>query len=265
LLPERSSDLEGAYGHTFWSDTSVNVVAYTSSVKDQLFSAVFPISAYALANPTIAGELGGFATKINSACGTSYTAATVPAVLGLSGVFNASSALYRGVELTGRVRVTPQVRLDYDYDIQSSQQFGEPVSALMNNPFLLNGGQIVGIPVHKGSLAADYTSHGFEGQLQGYYIGENNTLNRPAYSFFNAFVSRTLGKNVTATLSSENVFNQNSQIYGYFGEQLPNPENQYQTGLQDPVDQAVNVGFATQAELLGLEPRLVTLSVAFKI
>ena len=265
LLPERSSDVEAAYGHSFWSDTSINVVGYASSVKDQLFSGVFPISAFALANPTIAGSLAGFATKINSACGTTYTAANVSSVLGLSGVFNASSALYRGVELTGRVRVTPQLRFDYVYDIQSSQQFGEPVDVLVNNPFILDGGQIVGIPVHKGSLSADYSSHGFEAQLEGYYIGVNNTLNRPAYTFFNGFISRSLGRHVSATLSAYNVFNQNAQIYGYFGEQLPNPENQYQSGLEDRVSQAVKVGFGTQDELLGLESRLVTLSVTFKL
>jgi outer membrane receptor protein involved in Fe transport len=189
----------------------------------------------------------------------------VSSVLGLSGVFNASSALFRGVELTGRIRVTPQVRLDYVYDIQSSQQFGEPTGVLVNNPYVLDGGQIVGIPVHKGSLSADYSAGGFEAQLQGYYVGVNNTLNRPAYTFFNGFISHTLGKHVTATLSGYNLFNQNALIYGYFGEQLPNPENQYQSGLQDPVSQAVNVGFGTSSELLGLEPRLVTLSVSFKL
>jgi outer membrane receptor protein involved in Fe transport len=268
LLPERSSDLEAAYGHSFWSDTAINVVAYTSSVKDQLFSAVFPITPFALANPAIAGALGGFATKINAACGTSYTAADVSSVLGLSGVFNASSALYRGVEISGRIRVLPTVRLDYDYDIQSSQQFGEPLSALMNNPFLLDGGQIVQIPVHKGSLAADYTSGGFEGQIQGYYIGVNNTLNRPAYTFFNAFVSQALGKHTRLTLSAYNVFNQNSQQYGYFGEQLPNATNQYTpAGPMTSIGQILNpnIGLSSLAEEDGMQGTLVTLSLTLKI
>jgi outer membrane receptor for ferrienterochelin and colicin len=267
LLPERSSDLEAAYGHSFWSDTSINLVGYVSSVKDQLFSAVFPITPYALANPSIAGSLGGFASKINAACGTTYTAQDVSQALGLSGVFNASSALYRGVELTGRIRVTPQVRLDYVYDVQSSQQFGEPISALENNPFLLDGGQIVGIPLDKGSLSADYSLRGFESQLAGYYVGLNNTLNRPAYTFFNAFVSQKIGKHLTATLSSYNVFNQNAQIYGYFGEQVPHAVNQYTApGLQTGIGQSINpsIGYATDAELLGLEPRLITLSMTLQ-
>jgi hypothetical protein len=265
LLPERSSDLEAAYGHRFWSDTAINVVAYASSVKDQLFSGVFPITASALANPTIAGSLAGFATKINGACGTTYTAATVVPHLGLSGVFNASSALFRGVEVTGRVRVAHDVAVDYVYDIQSSQQFGEPVGVLTNNPYILDGGQIVGVPVHKGSLSVDYSAHGLEAQLQGYYVGVNNTLNRPAYTFFNGFISHRLGQHLSATLSAYNVFNQNALTYGYFGEQLPNPENQYQPGYSNAVQQSVQSGFGSQAELLGLEPRLVTLSLTLKL
>jgi outer membrane receptor protein involved in Fe transport len=268
LLPERSSDLEAAYGHTFWSDTSINVVAYASSVKDQLFSAVFPITPFALANPAIAGSLAGFAQKINAACGTTYTASTVSSALGLSGVFNASSALFRGVEIGGRVRIMPQVRLDYSYDVQSSQQFGEPISALINNPFLLDGGQIVGIPLQKGSLAADYSNRGFEGQLQGYYIGNNNTLNRPAYTFFNAFISQSIGKHASLTLSGYNVFNQNAQQYGYFGEQLPHQINQYQpAGPQTAIGQVLNpnIGLSSLAELDGMQGALVTLSLTLKI
>ena len=70
LKPERSSDLEASYGHRFWDDTSINLVAYVSSVKDQIFSGAFPITASALANPAIAGSLAGFANKIDAACGT---------------------------------------------------------------------------------------------------------------------------------------------------------------------------------------------------
>lgn len=266
LLPERSSDVEAAYGHRFWADTTLNVVAYASSVRDQLFSGVFPITPAALANPAIAGSLGGFAGKINSACGTNYTAATVTSVLGLSGVFNASSALFRGIEVTGRVRVTPRMRVDYSYDIQSSQQFGEPANVLANNPFILDGGQIVGVPVHKATVGLDAVNgHGLEGQIQAYYVSVNNTLNRAGYTFFNGFLSMALGRHVTATLSAYNLFNSDQQIYGYFGAQVANPTNQYAPAYNDPISQAVAVGFATQAERMGLEPQLITLSLTARM
>jgi outer membrane receptor protein involved in Fe transport len=218
-----------------------------------------------LANPAIAGSLGGFAAKINGACGTNYTATTVIPQLGLSGVFNASNALFRGIEVTGRVRLQRTLALDYSYDIQSSQQFGEPASVLVNNPFTLDGGQINGVPVHKGSLALDYSEHGLEAQVEGYYTGIGNTLNRPAYTFFNGFVSKALGTHYGLTLSAYNLFNQNSQIYGYFGQQLPNPTNQYAPAYVGAVAQDIAVGFASQAELLGLEPRIITLSLTARM
>lgn len=267
LKPEGATDFEAAYGHRFWSDTSINVVGYVSSVKDQLFPGVFPITPFALANPSIAGSLAGFASKINATCGTNYTASTVSQRLGLSGVFNASSALFRGLEFSGRVRVTPDFSLDYGYDIQSSQQFGEPVSILVNNPFVLDGGQIISIPVHKGSLTFDYANNrrGFEAQIEGYYVGDNNTLNRPAYTFFNGFVSKSFGGGLKATLSASNLFDQNSLDYGYFGHQLPNNENQYQAPFNSPISQTLTAGFGTPDELFGLSPRLITFSLSERI
>jgi outer membrane receptor protein involved in Fe transport len=262
LKPERSSDLEAGYGHRFWSDTSLNVVGYVSSVRDQIFSGAFPITPLALADPSILGSLAGFATKINAACGTSLTAADVSSRLGLSGYFNSASALYRGIEASGRVRVAPWIRFDYSYDIQSSQQFGEPANVLVNNPFILNGSQIYAIPVHKFNVGADYTGlRGYEAQLQLYYIGNNNTLNRPAYTYYNGFLSKSVGHNLSLTLSAYNLFNQNSQSYGYFGQQLPAPTNSYYTGDSSAIGQVVGLGPGTQEELFGLQPRLITLQI----
>jgi outer membrane receptor for ferrienterochelin and colicin len=262
LRPERSSDLEAAYGHRFWSDTSVNVVAYVSSVKDQIFQGAFPITPFALASPQIAGSLGGFADKINAACGTTFTAADISQRLGLSGYFNSASALFRGIEATGRVRVAPWIRFDYTYDIQSSQQFGEPVNVLINNPFILDGGQIYAIPLHKFNVGADYTGlRGYEAQLALYYIGNNNTLNRRAYTYYNAFLSKSLGRNLSVTLSGYNLFNQNSQSYGYFGQQRAAPTNPYYTGDASALGQAVGIGLGTQEELFGLQPRLISIQL----
>jgi outer membrane receptor for ferrienterochelin and colicin len=265
LTSERSKDLEAAYGHRFWADTSINVVAYVSSVSNQLFSGVFPITAQALANPVIAGSLAGFATKINSACpGDTYTAANVAQVLGLSGYFNASNALFRGFEFSGRIRATKQIALDYEYDIQSSQQFGEPLQVLINNPYVLDGGQIEGIPLQKGSLTLDYTNRGFEGQVEGYYEGNNNTLNRPAYTFFNGFLTQKLTKNVGLGVSVFNIFNQNAQSYGYFGVQSPHVINQYNVQTNDPIQQFLLYGGTTNEEM-GLQPRLATLTLTLHI
>ncbi len=120
--------------------------------------------------------------------------------------------------------------------------------------------------MHKANLTADYNNlHGFEAQLEGYYVGDNNTLNRPAYTFFNGFVSKTLEHNLTASVGITNVFNQDVQLYGYFGHQLFAPENQYATNSANSIQQAVNFGNSTALEELGLSPRVVTVSVNLKI
>jgi outer membrane receptor protein involved in Fe transport len=184
--------------------------------------------------------------------------------LGLNGVFNASTALFRGIELTGHVSVDSAFSIDANYDVQSSQQFGEPVSVLTNNPFLLDGGQIVQIPLQKASLALNYAGP-VDAQLQGYFVGNNNTLNRPAYTFFNGFVAKTISKNVRIALSANNLFNQNVSTYGYFGEQLPHQENQYQPGFIGPVQQALTSGFGSTDELLGLEGRLILFTFTYRL
>jgi outer membrane receptor for ferrienterochelin and colicin len=267
LQPESSNDYEASYGHRFWADTSVNVVGYVSSVKNQFYSGVAPLSslgAGAINNPLI--DLAGYAAKIGQSCGVNLTPATVLPYLGVSTTYNAASGLFRGIELTGRIRGTRQFYVDYEYDIQSSTDTGVPITILANNPFLINSAQIESIPVHRGSLTADFNDqHGLEAQVQGFYVGDNNTLQRPAYTFFNGFVSHSLEHNLHLTVSVTNLFNQDAQIYGYFGHQLYVPENKYATPSANSIQQAVNFGNSTTLEEQGLSPRVLTVSVSAKI
>ncbi len=98
-----------------------------------------------------------------------------------------------------------------------------------------------------------------------YYIGNNNTLNRPAYTYYNAFLAKTITRNVSLTLSAYNIFNQNSQNYGYFGQQLSAPTNSYYTGDASAIGQVVGIGPGTNEELFGLQPRLITLQFNARI
>ncbi len=240
-----------------------------SSVKNQLFNGIEPITQYgslALNDPVIVANLPGFAQKISSVCGLNLNSQTVLPYLGISTAYNATNALYRGLELSGRVRATRQFYVDYSYDVQSSQQTGIPITILVNNPFVIDGGQIYGIPVHKGSLTADFNDlHGLETQIQGYYVGDNNTLNRPAFTFFNGFVSHSVGRGLRATLSATNLFNQNWQLYGYFGHQLFVPENGFQPQAKTSIQQAVTLGNGTQEEEMGLSPRVILFSLSAQI
>ncbi len=266
IQPESSNDYEAAYGHNFWADTSINVVGYVSQVKNQLFNTVVPLSTYpgGPTNPQI--DLANYANRISSACGVALDATTVIPYLGVSETANAASGLFRGIELSGRIRGTRQLYLDYNYDIQSSRNTGFSQQILTTNPFLINDAQIEGIPVHKGSLTLDYNNrYGFETQVQAFYIGDNNTLQRPAYTFFNGFISKTLKNNFTATLSVTNLFAQDVQLYGYFGHQLYVPQNQYAPASSNSVAQAAALGNVTALEELGLSPRVVTLSFSARL
>jgi outer membrane receptor protein involved in Fe transport len=267
LLPERSKDLEAAYGHRFWGDTAINVDAYVSTVSNQIFTSVIPITAQALANPAIAPYLGNFATKIDTCPGDTgrYTAADVASALGLSAPANAATALYRGVEASGRIRISRQFRLDFTYNVQSAQQFGIPNQDLVNTPYLLDGGQVEGIPLQQATATIDYTHQGFETQFQGYYVGNNNTWNRPAFTYFNGFVSKKVTPRVTLTFSSFNVFNQIPQLYGYFGAGLAHETNQYNPSAPTQLQQAVIYGNQSWIEEMGLQPRTVKLQFDYAI
>ena len=266
VQPESANDLEAAYGHRFRLDTTFNVVGYVSSEKNRFFSGIEPITQFgplALNDPILASQFGAYATKINSTCGTHYDATTVLGALGITTTYNAASALYRGLEFNGRVRLDPKYYVDYAYNVQSSRLTGVPTTILANNPFIINDAQIYEIPVHTGSLTFDYDDHhGIETQLQGNYIGDNNQLNRPAYTYFNGFVSKTIGPRLRATVSSTNVFDQNVQLYGYFGHQLVAPVNRLAAQAATSIGQAVALGNLTQLEEIGLSPRQVTLSLS---
>ncbi|MGD1068409.1 MAG: TonB-dependent receptor, partial [Vulcanimicrobiaceae bacterium] len=266
LVSERSKDLEAAYGHRFWDDTSINLDAYVSTVTNQLFQSTLAITPQALANPAIASYLAGFATKIDAACpGDTYTAADVSSVLGLSELANAAYGMYRGIEASGRIRISRQFRLDFTYNVQSAQQFGIPILDLMGTPTLLDGGQVEGIPLQQGSATFDYTHEGFETQLQGFYVGNNNTWNRPAFTYFNGFVSKKVTSRVTLTFSAFNVFNQIPQVYGYFGAGLAHETNSYNPSPPSQLQQAVIFGNQTWVEEQGLQPRTVKLQFDYAI
>ena len=58
-----------------------------------------------------------------------------------------------------------------------------------------------------------------------------------------------------------NVFNQNAQAYGYFGQQLPHAVNQYAVQYANPIAQYLAYGGTTDEEM-GLQSRLMSLTVS---
>lgn len=251
--PENANDLELAYGHRFTADTAVQIAAYASNETDQVYSVSIPATQLPPGVTIPNYLLTQYFARITAACGIPNPTL---ANLSIDTVMNASQARYRGVEVSGRKRFNDRFFTDYAYDIQSAVRVGVPDTILMANPFIINGAQIYQTPVHKWDLGVDYsTPNGLETRLDGYYIGINNALNRPAYFFADASVSKTLTSRTTLNLGIHNIFNNAADQYGRFGWGVFTPTNQF-----NPLPNAL----AEASERFGLVPTQIELTVTQK-
>lgn len=253
IASETGSDVEFAYGHSFKDDSTVQVDVYSTNLAQAIFNSEIPASSVSgfVIPPNL---LAAYFARIKSLCANLQN----PTLSSISyaAPANAASARFRGVELRGRYRVNPRVYLDYMYDIQSAFRLGVPDSILQSNFTIVNGSQVVGIPLHKASLGLDYADRrGFEARMDGFYIGPNNALNRTPYYFANATISKAY-KHTVFNLGIYNVFNNASDIYGrqYIGTFAG--ENQFGTDTNS---------FQQGSERYGLPPTQVQFSVTQRI
>jgi Carboxypeptidase regulatory-like domain/TonB-dependent Receptor Plug Domain len=250
LSPETGTDAELSYGHRFGGDSAINVSLYNTNVANQLFSANVAAAPFqSLIPPSL---LTGIFNRIQSTC------SVTPSInqLVLARATNTSSGRFQGVEVSGRVRLSRAVYVDYSYDLQSAVQMGVPDSLLRSNPTIINGSQILGIPLHKQSLSIDYSTPGkLELHVDGYHLDANNGLNRPAYAYANGFVSAG-DAHLTATFGVFNIFNSAVADYGLIGLGTFNPENQFGTD-GNAFDQA--------AKMRGLTERSFNFSLSTRI
>ncbi len=257
LLPETSSDLEVAAGHRFSGDTIVQADAYFSFEKNRIFSGNLPTTAF----PNVqipANLLAQYLNRINGQCTISNASL---ADLAYSTNFNAASARFQGIELTGRYRLNPRLFFDYGYNIQSAVYLALPGQILQSNVFDVNGAQINHIPLHKASFGLDYQDrHGFEARLDGYYYGENNSYARPAFFYGNVTVSKTLARGTTLNIGVQNLFDSASSSYFLFGAAPYAAENSFGTDVT-ALDQQNSQGIGQT----GLLPPQVTFSLTQRI
>jgi hypothetical protein len=166
------------------------------------------------------------------------------------------------------VRINRSLFADYGYTIQSAAYTGVSDSILKANPFLINGAQIAGIPLHTGSLGLDYRirNAGFEIRLDGNYVGPNNSYWIGPYAYFNGFVRKSLGRYATVTIGGINIFNTQSAQYGFIGGSgLYQPENKF---YSDPTfaAEAYNQGLPENiGEAFGIPPAQITFTVGLKM
>jgi outer membrane receptor for ferrienterochelin and colicin len=251
LRPEQATDVEFSYGHQFHDDTNVQLIAYDMNERNALFSAVIPLSSIGLTAPP--ALLPQYLARI----GPNATTAN----LGVTTVANAGTARYRGFDITGRVRANRSLYLDYSYDALSARLFDIPVLDQMHNLVLIDGGQIDKVPVHQASIGLDYsTPGGFETRFDGYYVGNNNGLLRPAYTYANAAITQRV-KTLTFNLGIYNVFNSQYDQFGRIGLATFQPENRFgtdATGLQEALS-------GVDGERFGLPQRSLMFTISTQI
>jgi len=239
LHPEQSTDLEVGYGHRFGNDSIVQVDLYSSNETNRIFSGVLPVSV-----------LGAGAIPPNLPPPTLND-------LSVSTNYNAATARFRGIELSGRARVNRQFYVDYTDDVQSAVYNDLSDTLLARNVFNINGAQLNGLPLHKGSIGLDYSSRGgFETRLDTIYLGNGNAYYRPAFAYSNASFSQRFGKYTTLNVGVLNIFNSASSSLYDLGGSVWQPKNKFGTDLS-----AMYKAYNQQTAALGLIPTSVTVSI----
>ncbi|HTJ24799.1 MAG TPA: TonB-dependent receptor [Candidatus Limnocylindria bacterium] len=249
LSPVQASDYEIAYGHRFTGDTQIQLDYYNTHETNTLFTSNVPASTLPGAVPT--SDLVSICTRLG--CPAGYNPSDLLPYLTLSQAVNVGTELARGFELSGRYRVNRHLFFDGSYNIQSSAQYDIPTSLLVSNPYIINGGQIEGIPLHEGSLSVDETIGGFEARLDGHYIGSNNIYDAPAFTYFDLGLNQQIGKRTTFNIGVRNLFNNNSGLFDETGLGMYIPENGY-------APQYANA-FAEGAKLRVMTPASISFAV----
>lgn len=266
LTAESANDLEVGYAHRFKGDSNVSVNLYSTTVDGQLYSASLPFTNFpgAAISPAL---LQGFANKLSGCPGVSTSnPSSIYPLLSLQYPTNTGQGRFQGVEIVGRQRVARQLAFDYSYDIQKASLNNIPDALLQSNWVLIPGGQIPLIPMHKATLAADITpGDGWELNITGNYVGNNNPEERPAFTYFNGFVNKQLTGLLSLNLGVQNIFNQDVQYYGYFGHQQFFPENKYGTDANS-IQQYLNGNTGGYSmEQFGIAPTTVILTLQMKM
>lgn len=259
LTAERANDVELGYAHSFAHDSSIQLNLYSTNVQNQIIAQSIPVLSVpggVTIDPTLLADFAGKVASAGCPGVTRLAPNSVLPFLSVTDSLNVANAQYRGIEISGRQRFSRRFYVDYTYDVQNAVQNGLSDFILQNNPFMINGAQIEGIPYAQGTLAFDYsTPQGWEAHADGYFVSRNNVSQRAPYSFWSGFVGHTTnGFNIR--LGVFNIFNQATQNYGYFGHQALIPENKFFTDTNS-IQQFVNTG---SGEQFGLASRAFTLT-----
>jgi outer membrane receptor protein involved in Fe transport len=249
VAAETGSDVEFGYEHRFGGGGNLGLTLYDANVANRIVT-----GAFAAGNSLPPSSVSALESRIEDFCGIAPAPGAV--VFTLDRPFNAAGARLRGVELTGAARAARGVALRYAYDVQSVVVNGLPSTVLRTDPTLVNGLQVFGVPLHKATLGVDWSTPGFEFELDGHAVGPNNPQQLPGYAYADASLSKNVSRRVSLALDADNVFNSHAQRYGLVGLGLPYATNQF--GNTSPFLQQFN-------ERYGLAPASLTFSAKLRL
>ncbi|SRR5579872_506587 len=258
LKPEEGVDQEFSFGHRFAGDTTVQLTLYNENIFNQIYENLnLPLSVI-----TVPFDPTPYINAIKNTCGIS--SAQAAALLGVNGAVNIAHVAARGIDLTGRIRVTRPLFIDYTWSEQSTiLKSGDP--ELVNPNFggsllLIPNSQIPAVPLHKWSFTLDYTFwRNIETQLTTYHVAENNPSDLPAYTYSDFDVSAPIGRGVFTT-SVENLWQTYADYRGLIGEGYPQPLNSFAM----PSDYQPYFG-AQATERFGLPLRTISFNYSLRV
>ncbi len=228
LQPETSTDLELSYGHRFSITTNVQAVAYQSWEHGALLNGLVPIIGFTgITVPS--NYINESLTRLSKCAGLHPTIND----LGFQTTFNASGARYRGIDLSTSVGLTHNLTFTADYAVTSAAYVGVPQTILFQNINILDGGQILGVPLRSGNAGlALQMPRGLEARIDATYIGSYNSYNRVPFWFANASISQVVNPRLTLNFGVQNLFNSAALQYGLVGAGVYAPVNFYGTAAQ---------------------------------
>jgi len=258
LKPEQGVDQEFSIGHRFAGDTTAQLTLYNQNIFEQIYENLnLPLSVL-----TVPFDPTPYVNAVKNVCGIS--AAQALTLIGVNGAVNIGHTLARGIDLTGRVRITRPFFIDYTYATESTElKSSDP--ALINPNFggsliLIPNSQIPAVPLHKWSYTLDYTFwRDIEAQLTTYHVSENNPSDLPAYTYSDLSISVPVGQG-TFTTNVDNLWQNYADYRGLIGEGYPQPLNSF----AQPTDYQPFFG-AQATERFGLPLRTIDFNYSVKI
>jgi outer membrane cobalamin receptor len=235
-LPEKATDEEISLAHREVADTITQFTAYDTNEKNTIFDALTPAAPYISLINTYGGPtyIDSVLAHVNavSCASTPVTASNLFVDTNL----NLASARARGYEVNQSYRANAHLLLGGYWDVQSVTIFDAPASLLMDNPTLIPGSQLPGIPLHKWGLNMNLANdRGGSIYMDYVQVDSNNPLNRASYGTTDLAITQQVSKHTFVNLGVSNLFNQAVDTYGRIGLGVFVPENQFGTdssGLQ---------------------------------